>query len=224
MRRQHPFTGQPRECDDARRADERFCACGVIGEIGCTLLDTCTQALLHQIDNRGVPMCTAARRHALVHCVSDQRMPEPIPALCSCRHGLDDQPLERFVKRAQQIGLAPRLNDRCSDAEVELAAHHGPDGEQLKGRLRQAAQASLQNGANVIRYHVAIRRLKVRNLGDEERIAAGPGVDPADEFVRTGGAGDVCQQLSCLRQSEPCQDHLLQTDARELSHRLHQAR
>ena len=121
------------------------------------LLDTCTQSLLHQLHNSGVPMCTAARRDALVHRVSDQRMPEPIPALSSCRHGLDDQTLQSFVKRGQQIGVAGRLNDRCGDAEVELEAHYGTHGEQLNGRLRQAAQASLQNGANVVRYHVAIR-------------------------------------------------------------------
>jgi len=139
MRRQHPLTRQPRVLDDARRADERFCARGVMREIGSMLLGTCTQSLLHQLHNSGVPMCTAARRDDLVHRLSDQRMPEPIPALPTCGHGLDDQTLQSLVKRGQQIGVAGRPNDRCGDAEIELAAHDGTNGEQLSRSLRQAA-------------------------------------------------------------------------------------
>ena len=63
----------------------------------------------------------------------------------------------------------------------------------------------------------------MRNLGHEEWIAAGPGVDLADKVVRTAFADEMCQQLTRRAQSEPCQHHLLQTDTRKLPHRFHQA-
>ena len=71
--------------------------------------------------------------------------------------GSTEQTLQRFVKGGQQIAVAGRRDDCFGDAEVELAADDGTDGEQMNGRLRQPAQTSLQNGANVLRNHVAIR-------------------------------------------------------------------
>src|SRR4030095_6934555 len=56
---------QPRVLEDARRADERFCTCGVIGEIDSMVLDTRTQSMLHQLQNSGVPMGAPARRDTL---------------------------------------------------------------------------------------------------------------------------------------------------------------
>jgi hypothetical protein len=91
---------------------------GVIGKIGRLLLDTGVQPFLHQRDDGGVPMGTTARREALVHRVSDQRMAEPVPALTRGRHGLDGQAFQRFAKGGQRIDVVAGLNDRRGDVDA----------------------------------------------------------------------------------------------------------
>ena len=158
---------------------------------------------LEQARRSLVQLGTTTGRLDVEQCLADQRVHEPVALLI-----VDDEPgLDRLAERARNISGGRRAQRR-EQVEVEVVTHRRR-GQDRVGRFAETRQASSDHLTHPVRDGRGDRpgtaAEKTRALLEEQRVAAGSGVQLLDELRRRRVSEDVADDFPGRYHVEPAQ-------------------